>query len=77
MDHASKTRSSLPREAGVRGIRPALGLARASLAAASGGPSSPFRDGERGQARPEGAARSHRLVVESRPEAVREALTAA
>ena len=67
----------VPADVDVRAIRAASGMTQAEFAAAFGFPVTTLRDWEQGRTRPDMASRSYLLVIERRPDAVREALAAA
>ncbi len=64
----------VPADVDVRAIRAATGMTQAEFAAAFGFPAGTLRDWEQGRTRPDMAARSYLLVIQRRPDAVREAL---
>lgn len=70
-------RVHVPADVDVRAIRAATGLTQAAFAAAYGFSAGTLRDWEQGRVRPDMAARSYLLVIQHRPDAVREALAAA
>ena len=70
-------RVHVPADVDVRAIRAATGLTQAAFAAAYGFSAGTLRDWEQGRVRPDMAAQSYLLVIQHRPDAVREALAAA
>lgn len=67
-------KAHVPADLDVRAIRTATGMTQARFAATFGFPAGTLRDWEQGRTRPDMAARSYLLVIQRRPELVREAL---
>lgn len=64
----------VPAEVDVRAIRAATGMTQAAFAAAFGFSPATLRDWEQGRRAPDMAVRSYLLVIQRRPDVVREAL---
>jgi putative transcriptional regulator len=74
---ALSEQATRPQDTDVRAIRSRLGMTQVAFAATFGFPLTTLRDWEQGRTRPDTATRSYLIVIEQRPEAVREALAAA
>ena len=72
----SKYRVHVPRKVNVRAIRTKLGMTQEEFAGRFGFSIDTLRHWEQGKRQPEGPARAYLVVIERRPKAVQEALTA-
>ena len=76
MGSALSEQVAKPDDTDVRAIRARLGMTQVTFAATFGFPLTTLRDWEQGRSRPDTATRSYLIVIEQRPEEVREALAA-
>ena len=67
-------RVHIPAEIDVKAIRRDLGVTQAEFAARFGFPITCVRDWEQGRSRPDSAVRAYLIVIQRKPDAVREAL---
>jgi putative transcriptional regulator len=73
----STYRVHVPTEVDVKAIRKKVGLSQSEFAARFGFGVARVRDWEQGRSRPDGALRAYLIVIDRKPEAVKEALQSA
>lgn len=67
----------VPADVDVKAIRRKIGLTQTEFAARFGFNAARVRDWEQGRSHPDGAVRAYLMVIDRRPDAVREALSEA
>lgn len=71
----SQYRVHVPADVDVKSIRKKIGLTQVEFAAQFGFNAARVRDWEQGRSHPDGALRAYLMVIDRKPEVVREALT--